>query len=173
MLLEYEVCAHLAKKGFISNYLLCHQHGEVQLVVADELDGNDDVDRMDDMVVDIGRGYDLDSEDPPSEVQNFYRLLAAKEEKVHDGTYVTVLQVVTHLMGLKSKYSFLNQCYNNIMKLIIILIPMNHNIPKDLYLSKKIVSGLRMNYEKIDACKKKLHVVLEGVQGRHRMYALR
>jgi hypothetical protein len=21
--------AHLAKKGFISNYLLCHQHGEV------------------------------------------------------------------------------------------------------------------------------------------------
>jgi hypothetical protein len=28
------------------------------------------------MVTDIGRGYDLESEDPPSEVQNFYRLLA-------------------------------------------------------------------------------------------------
>jgi hypothetical protein len=48
---------------------------------------------------------------------------------------------------------------------------MKHNIPKDLYPSKKIVSGLRMNYEKIDACKK-LHVVLEGAQGWHRMYAL-
>jgi hypothetical protein len=34
-------------------------------VVADESDGNDDVDLMDDMVVDIGRGYDLEYEDPP------------------------------------------------------------------------------------------------------------
>jgi hypothetical protein len=38
------------------------------------------VDRMDDMVADIGRGYDLESEDPPLEVQNFYILLAALEE---------------------------------------------------------------------------------------------
>jgi hypothetical protein len=29
-----------------------------------------------------------------------------------------------------------------------------------------------MNYKKIDACKK-LHVVLDGAQGRHQMYALR
>jgi hypothetical protein len=69
--------AHLAKKGFISNYLLWHQHGEVRPAVADESDENDDVDRMDDMVANIGRGYDLESEDPPPEVQNFYRLLAA------------------------------------------------------------------------------------------------
>jgi hypothetical protein len=46
-------------------------------VIANESDGNDDVDRMDDMVADTGRGYDLESEDPPSEVQNFYMLLAA------------------------------------------------------------------------------------------------
>jgi hypothetical protein len=44
---------------------------------------------MDDMVVDIGRGYNLEYEDPPSEVQNFYRLLAASEEKVHGGIDVT------------------------------------------------------------------------------------
>jgi hypothetical protein len=64
---------------------------EVQPTIADELDGNDDEYQMDDMIVDIGRGYDLESTDPPSEVQNFYRLLAASEEKVHDGTDVTVL----------------------------------------------------------------------------------
>jgi hypothetical protein len=91
MLSKYEMLTHLAKKGFISNYLLWHQHGAVQPAVADESDGNDDVDQMDDMVVDIGRGYNLDSEDPPLEVQNFYRLLAASEEKVYDGTDVTVL----------------------------------------------------------------------------------
>jgi hypothetical protein len=39
---------------------------------------------MDDMVADIGRGYDLGSTDPPSEVQNFYKLLACSEGNVHD-----------------------------------------------------------------------------------------
>jgi hypothetical protein len=46
---------------------------------------------MNDMVAYIGRGYNLESEDPPSEVQNFYRLLAASEEKVDDDTDVTML----------------------------------------------------------------------------------
>jgi hypothetical protein len=68
MLSEYEIFTHLAKTGFISNYLLWHQHGEVQPVIADESNGNDDVDQMDDMVADIRRGYDLESEDPPSKV---------------------------------------------------------------------------------------------------------
>jgi hypothetical protein len=54
--------------------------------------------------------YDLGSRDqqPSPEVQNFYRLLAASEEKVHDGTELTVLQAVTHLMGMKSKYNMSN-----------------------------------------------------------------
>jgi hypothetical protein len=94
------------------------------------------------------------SEDPPLEVQNSYRLIAASEEKVHDITDMIVLQAVTHLMGFKSKYNFSNQCYNNIVKSVIDLIPAKHNMLKDLYQSKKIVSGLRMNYEKIDACEK-------------------
>jgi phage terminase large subunit GpA-like protein len=108
MLSEYEMSAHLAKKGFMSNYLLWHQHREVQPTVADESDGNDDVNRMDNMVADIGWGYDRESEDPPLEVQNFYGLLAASEEKVNDGTDVTVLQALTHLMAFKSMYNFSN-----------------------------------------------------------------
>jgi hypothetical protein len=55
MLSEYEMSAHLAKKGFMSNYLLWQQHGKVRPAIADESDGNDDVDWMDDMVADIGR----------------------------------------------------------------------------------------------------------------------
>jgi hypothetical protein len=84
-------------------------------------------------------------------MQNFYRLLTTADEKVHDGIDVTVLQVVTCLMVMKSKYSFSNQCYNDIVKLIIDLIPTKHNMPKDLYQSKKIVSGLGMNYETVEA----------------------
>jgi hypothetical protein len=91
MLSEYEISSHLAKKGFMLNYLLWHQHGQVQPMVDDVSDENDDVNQMDDMVADIGKGYDLESEDPPPKVQNFYRLLAASEEKVHDGTDMTML----------------------------------------------------------------------------------
>jgi hypothetical protein len=128
----------------------------VQPPAAAESDGNDDEDRMDDMIADIGMEYDLGSGDqhPPSEVQNFYRLLTASEEKVHDGTVLTVLQAVTRLMMMKSKYNSSNQWYNDIIKLIIDLILVKHNMPKDLYQSKKIVADLNMNCKKIDACEK-------------------
>jgi hypothetical protein len=147
---------YIAKKVFMLNYLVWHQHGEVQPPTTTESDGNDDEDRMDDMIADIGMEYDLGSGDqhPPLEVQNFYRLLTASEEKVHVGTALTVLQVVTHLMTMKSKYNFSNQCYNDIVKLIINLISTKHNMPKDLYQSKKIMTNLGMNYDKIDACEK-------------------
>jgi hypothetical protein len=76
----------------------------VQPSITDESDGNDnDDDQVDDMVVDIGRGYDLESAHPPLEVQNFYRLLVASEENVYDGTDVTVLQAVACLTAIKSK----------------------------------------------------------------------
>jgi hypothetical protein len=128
----------------------------VQAAAPAKSDGSDDADRMDDMIPDIGMEYDLESGDqhPPLEVQNFYRLLTASDEKVHDGTKLTVLQAMTHLMGIKSKYNFSNQCYNNIVKLIIDLIPAKHNMPKDLYQSKQIVAGLGINYEKTDVCER-------------------
>jgi hypothetical protein len=82
----------------------------VQAAAPVESDGSDDKDRMDDMIANIGMEYDLGSRDqhPLPEVQNFFRLLAASDEKVHDGIELTVLQAVTRLMGMKSKYNFLN-----------------------------------------------------------------
>jgi hypothetical protein len=108
------------------------------------------------MIADIGMEYDLGSGDqhPPPKVQNFYRLLAASQEKVHNGTEMTILRAVTRLMGIKSKYNFLNQCYNDIMKFIIDQSPAKHNMSKDLYQSNKIFPTLEMDYEKIDACEK-------------------
>jgi hypothetical protein len=57
-------------------------------------------------------------------------------------------------MAMKLNYNFSNQCYNDIVKLIIDLIPSKHNMQKDLCQSKKIVVGLGMNYEKINVCEK-------------------
>jgi hypothetical protein len=93
MLSEYEMSGHNAKQEFVPNYLVWHQHGEVQALVADESDGNDEEDWMDDMIADIGMEYNLGSRDqhPPSGVQNVYMLLAASNEKVHNGTDLTAL----------------------------------------------------------------------------------
>jgi hypothetical protein len=111
------------------NYLVWRNHGEAEELPV-ESDGNEDDDRMDEMVADIGREYEIGSgeQGEPSEVQNFYRLIAAADEKVHNGTDVTVLQPVICLMMMKSKCNFSNQCYNDMVKVIIDLVPTKHNM---------------------------------------------
>jgi hypothetical protein len=72
---------------------------------------------------------------------------------VHEGIDVIVLQVVTHLMAMKSKYSFSNNYYNDIVKLIIDLIPSNHTCRRTCTTTRRLwLVGLSMNYQKIDAC---------------------
>jgi hypothetical protein len=76
------------------NYLVWHDHGEVEPpVIGAESDRNEDDDRMVEMLADIGREYEVGSREQGQspEVQNFYMLLATADEKVHDGTDVTVL----------------------------------------------------------------------------------
>jgi hypothetical protein len=95
----------------MANYLVWRDHGEVEPpIVGVKSDGNEDDDRMDEMVADISREYEVGSgeQGQPLEVQNFYRFLIAADEKVHDGTDMIVLQAVTCLMVMKSKYIFLN-----------------------------------------------------------------
>jgi hypothetical protein len=86
MLPLYDMQGHLTKDGFISNYLVWHDHREVEPpAVTPESDGNKDVDRMYDMIADTRREYDLDYEErlSPPEVYNFYILLATSDKKVH------------------------------------------------------------------------------------------
>jgi hypothetical protein len=63
MLFEYEISGHISKYGFMPNYLVWHQHEEVQAPIATESDGRDDEDRMDGMIADISMEYDLGSRD--------------------------------------------------------------------------------------------------------------
>jgi hypothetical protein len=42
MLSEYEISSHIAKHEFMPNYLVWHQHGEVQAPATTESDGSDD-----------------------------------------------------------------------------------------------------------------------------------
>jgi hypothetical protein len=44
MLSEYEISGHITKYRFMSNYLVWHQHGDVQTAALAESDGSDDDD---------------------------------------------------------------------------------------------------------------------------------
>jgi hypothetical protein len=55
-------------------------------------------------------------------------------------------------MAIKSKFAFSNNCYKELLNLISDVFPENHKMPKDMYQSKKLLSGLGMDYEKIDVC---------------------
>jgi hypothetical protein len=140
--LNDDIKLHLCNEGFMLNYLVWRDHREVQPTV--ESDGNVDEDQMDEMIADIGRKYYLDYEasPPPLEVQKSYRLLAASDEKVYEGTDVIILLAVTRLIVMISKYNFSNQFYNDIVQPIIDLISAKHIMSKDLYQSKKILAVL-------------------------------
>jgi hypothetical protein len=80
----------------------------------------------------------------------FFKLLNALEDPLHEHTEVTLLDFITRMMAIKSKYLFSNNCYNDLMKLISDILLKPHKVPKDMYQSKKMMSALGLKYEKID-----------------------
>jgi hypothetical protein len=115
-----------------------------------EEDYSTGVDRMDEMPEAVQPEF---TEDPPTdEVEAFFELLKALEEPLHEHIEVALLAFMTRLMVIKSKYFFSSNCYNDLLKLIGDILPKPHKVPKDMYQSKKLISGLGMPYEKIDTC---------------------
>jgi hypothetical protein len=150
-----QVILHLCSHGFVPGYKVWYLHGEdVERATEVEVDdGEDDVDRMDQMLEDLQPELAPDHHDSPTpEVQKFFDLLKASEEPLHGHTDVTVLEFVTRLMSIKSKFAFSINCYKELMNLISKVLPTGHKMPKDMYQSKKLLEGLGMEYEKVDVC---------------------
>jgi hypothetical protein len=85
-------------------------------------------------------------------VQKFFDMLRASEEPLHEHTTVSILAIATHITSIKSKFTFSNKCYKELLSLISDVLTSNHKMPKDMYQSKKLLSALSMEYEKIDVC---------------------
>jgi hypothetical protein len=147
---------YLDQNGFTIDYEMWVFHSEKYTVVAAEESVNDQTstDRMDEMLEAIRPEFDLDTVDPPTpKVEEFFRLLKALEEPLHEHTKVAVLAFVPWLMAIKSKFFFSNNCYNELLKLVGDVLPNPNKLPKDMHHSKKLVKGLNMDYEKIDVCR--------------------
>jgi hypothetical protein len=109
---------------------------------------------MDEMFDAIWPELETNYEDSPTpEVQKFFDMLKASEESLHEHTTASVLAFVTPITSIKSKFTFSNKCYKELLKLFSDVLPSNHKMPKDMYQSKKLLSALGMEYEKINVCK--------------------
>jgi hypothetical protein len=149
---------YLCKYGFMSSYDMWTHHGETihqrtTSVVEDEDDRSGD-DRMDKMSDAIRPELETNCEDPPTpEVQKFFDMLKASEEPLHEHTIISIISFVIHITPIKSKFTFSNKCYKELLRLFSDVLPSNHKMSKDMYQSKKLLSALGMEYEKIDVCK--------------------
>jgi hypothetical protein len=128
------IAIHLCKNAFVPGYEVWTFHGESgsRIVAEDEHDCDmGDVDRMDEMLEAIQAEV---TEDPSAvEVEAFFKLLKASEDPLYEHTEVTLLDFITRMMPIKSKYFFSNNYYNNLVKLISDILPKPHKVPKDMY----------------------------------------
>jgi hypothetical protein len=130
------VTLYIFKFSFMPDYEVWTHHDESicqrSALVAEEEDDRSGDDRMDEILDAIRSELETNSEDPPTpEVQKFFDMLRA----------------------IKSKFSFSSNCYKELLRLISDVLPNNHKMSKDMYQSKKLLSALSMEYEKIDTCK--------------------
>jgi hypothetical protein len=149
---------HICKFGFMPGYDVWTHHGETihqrTASMAEDEDDRSGDDRMDEMLDAIQPELETNHEDPPTpEVQKFFDMLRASEEPLHKHTIVSVLAFVTRITSIKSKFAFSNKCYKELLSLFRDVLPSNHKMSKDMYQSKKLLSALGMEYEKIDVCK--------------------
>jgi hypothetical protein len=94
-----------------------------------------DADMMFEMLDAIRSDLETNPEDPPIlEVQKFFfDILRASEEPLHKHMIVSVLAFATHLMTIKSKFAFSNNCYNEVLSLVSDVFPKNHKMSKNMY----------------------------------------
>jgi hypothetical protein len=111
-------------------------------------------DMMDDMLDAIRPELETTRDDPPTlEVQKFFDMLRASEELLHEHTTLSILAFFTRVTSIKSKIAFSNKCCKELLSLFSDVLPSNHKMLKDIYQSKKLLSALSMEYEKIDVSK--------------------
>jgi hypothetical protein len=135
-------------------YELWMHHGEE--VPENDPVAEDDVtdeERMDEKINAICPEFEADFKDPLTpEFQKFFELLKTSEETLHEHTIIYVLCFVTRSMAIKSKFVLSNNCYKELLMLISDILLANHNLPRDMYQSRKLLSGIGLDYEKIDIC---------------------
>ena len=99
------------------------------------------------------RQFENDEEELNATANNFYNMLDSASEPIYpDNTRFTTLSFVNNLLQFKHKHGCSNKGFDELLALIGSVLPNGHKLPMKYYDVKKLVSGLNMGYQKIDAC---------------------
>ena len=146
---------HLFTYGFLPSYVVCERHGEVEQKTASVSCHNyseshqfrfKDQSNIEDMIHDA---YEQCHNNPKS----FRDILEDAEKPLYVGSKYSRLSGLMKLYNVKGKYGLSDQCFTALLEVLADMFPENNTIPKSMYEAKKIMKVLRLDYEKIHACK--------------------
>nr|XP_017253925.1 PREDICTED: uncharacterized protein LOC108223955 [Daucus carota subsp. sativus] len=144
-------------------------HGIMQWYTKWDLHGERDVPRVE---VGMNSGYNKDDdmydartmlrdfadansyfEEPNADAKEFYKLVNDASEPIYPNNKdYTTLSFVNKLLHFKNKHYCSNNGFDELLCLIGSVLPSGHKLPGSYYEVRKMISGLNMGYEKIDAC---------------------
>ncbi|KAL8101416.1 hypothetical protein AgCh_033342 [Apium graveolens] len=158
-----DVTYDLYRHGIMEWYTKWDLHGEknvrhVEAGTSSCSIGQRDVDMYDvmDMLRDIGEANrhleDLEKE-PNASAKDFYKMLDSASEPIYpNNTDFTALSFVNKLLHFKNKHNCSNNGFDELLKIIASVLPPGHKLPLTYYEVRKMIKGLHMRYEKINAC---------------------
>ena len=141
----------------MQNYKHWYTHGETWEIVTlgRKHQQYRDADRMIDKVMGAtGPKFNWGmSDDLELDSDNFFCMLKDVDEPLWPGCEThTILSVVSELLNLKVEFNMTVGCYDRMVAIIKKMLSKEEKLVESFYASKKMVKGLGMGYEKIDAC---------------------
>ncbi|CAL1412978.1 unnamed protein product [Linum trigynum] len=119
-------------------------------------DGNEmDVDDIPGLLNYLRPHLDPDPENPNAEAERFFKLVRDSQTPLYEGCdeKISSLSCLVKMMHLKWFNSWSNTSFTQLLKFLRSTFPMAQTtMPKNYYQAKKMLSGLGLNYEEIDAC---------------------
>ncbi|XP_060183175.1 uncharacterized protein LOC132613145 [Lycium barbarum] len=91
--------------------------------------------------------------EPHLEMDKFERLMKEANEELYPGCQkFSKLSFLLHIYRTKCMFKWSNESFNALLGLLKDALPEGEKLPPSFYETKKIVEGLGLKYEKIDAC---------------------
>ncbi|XP_074383286.1 uncharacterized protein LOC141724892 [Apium graveolens] len=92
-------------------------------------------------------------EEPNAKAKEFYEMVNTASEPIYpNNANFTTLKFVMELLRWKNRHNCSNNGFDDLLHLIGLVLPEDHKLPEKYYTVRKMIRGLNMEYEKIDAC---------------------
>lgn len=158
-----DVILDLYRHGIMPGYTTWSSHGESDRSRDDTGTSSRNIDNIHDDFYDAremledfaeaNRHFQNVEEEPTATASHFYKMLDSATEPLYPNCErFTTLAFVNKLLQFRHKHGVSNKGFDDLLELIGSALPEDHKLPIRYYDVKKMISGLSMGYEKIDAC---------------------